>query len=480
MNSNHRRSPLAVVALAAAGLLTTLSAWAFDVGHSRVSSAPGQALVADVTLNNLTEGDLQTLNISVAPPADWAQAGLVPPVPLATMRVQVLPGRSAASRTVRVSSSVASERSVIDLVLEVVTGSARRQIQASVIVPAPPSIRAASGQSITVLRGDTLIGIANRFPVAGADLYQMLWALFQANPQAFIAENMNLLRAGAALSIPDAATVRAVDPRLARERYLAHVQAFRNLRGGIGSVPALVGTQSDGSAMTAQGKVEFSSAPAAQAPAEDKVRLSAPKDDTAVDRQASVARAADEEKSRLQQLTQNIEALKEASAVASAAASVPDTPGSSALEAAGAAATPTAAATPSGIASPSPITPSTLTPNGAGSTTGATVSPSGVAGASDTLAGPAGGLQIDAVTHAKQWVLDNVVASIAIVLALLALILAWALRSPGRRDEDKDDEPMVLDSEQAEAFKEKLQDIDLSLDNSGGEKPAAKLPDARA
>jgi len=73
-------------------------------------------------------------------------------------------------------------------------------------------------------------------------------------------------------------------------------------------------------------------------------------------------------------------------------------------------------------------------------------------------------VELDAVGKAKRWVVDNVVASIAIVLALLALILAWALRSPAERSESKVEQEPVTDSPQALAFKEKLQGIDLSLD----------------
>ena len=52
--------------------------------------------------------------------------------------------------------------------------------------------------------------------VPGASIYQMLVALWRANPQAFIQSNMNLLKAGQKLSIPDADAVRSIDPAEAR------------------------------------------------------------------------------------------------------------------------------------------------------------------------------------------------------------------------------------------------------------------------
>jgi len=73
--------------------------------------------------------------------------------------------------------------------------------------------------SLRVSPGDTLFGIAQRHVVPGTDMYQMLQAIFDANPEAFIAGNMNLLRAGAVLMIPDAQTIRAIDKNVARSTY---------------------------------------------------------------------------------------------------------------------------------------------------------------------------------------------------------------------------------------------------------------------
>jgi pilus assembly protein FimV len=76
----------------------------------------------------------------------------------------------------------------------------------------------ASGGSYTVKSGDTLGKIANQNRGA-ASLDQMLVALFRANPDAFINKNMNLLKAGAQLSIPadaEAANGRAGGARSRR------------------------------------------------------------------------------------------------------------------------------------------------------------------------------------------------------------------------------------------------------------------------
>lgn len=73
---------------------------------------------------------------------------------------------------------------------------------------------AAGGEphSLVVRRGETLSGIANRMSGAGIDAgptRSWMVAIYQANPRAF-ASNMNLLRSGAVLRIPDSATVAAI------------------------------------------------------------------------------------------------------------------------------------------------------------------------------------------------------------------------------------------------------------------------------
>ncbi len=55
-----------------------------------------------------------------------------------------------------------------------------------------------------VRQGDTLTRVAQKTQREGVSLDQMLVALFRANPDAFMAENMNRLKAGADLTVPSA------------------------------------------------------------------------------------------------------------------------------------------------------------------------------------------------------------------------------------------------------------------------------------
>ena len=61
--------------------------------------------------------------------------------------------------------------------------------------------------SYTVRRGDTLSAIVNRQGYTGVTIQQAMLAILDANPQAFIGGNINQLRAGAELRLPDQSEV---------------------------------------------------------------------------------------------------------------------------------------------------------------------------------------------------------------------------------------------------------------------------------
>jgi pilus assembly protein FimV len=110
-----------------------------------------------------------------------------------------------------------------------------------------------------VKEGDTLADIANRTRDNTVSLDQMLIALYRANPDAFIGDNINRLRAGRVLSVPDAAAAGAVNKGEARTTVVAQAQdfnAYRNkLAGQVASGPARKASdakQSGGGKVTAR------------------------------------------------------------------------------------------------------------------------------------------------------------------------------------------------------------------------------------
>jgi pilus assembly protein FimV len=77
---------------------------------------------------------------------------------------------------------------------------------------APP----AEGREHAVKRGDTLSKVALEFKADDVSLEQMLVLLFRNNPDAFSGKNMNRLKTGKVLQIPDTSEAAAIDVKEAR------------------------------------------------------------------------------------------------------------------------------------------------------------------------------------------------------------------------------------------------------------------------
>jgi pilus assembly protein FimV len=87
-----------------------------------------------------------------------------------------------------------------------------------------------SAVEVQVKRGDTLTRIAVEHKPEAVTLDQMLVALFNTNREAFDANNMNRLRAGKILKVPDEETVARVDTTEARQMIFSQARDFNAYR----------------------------------------------------------------------------------------------------------------------------------------------------------------------------------------------------------------------------------------------------------
>ncbi|WP_397473256.1 FimV/HubP family polar landmark protein [Pusillimonas sp.] len=321
------------VALALAAMLAMGSpADAASIGHSRLVSAPGQPLHINVPIRQLSDAEQQSLRVSAAPLAAWQQAGLTPPVELSSLQVSVEKGFSPDSRLVQVRSNQSFNGVVADLLLQITTAAGSQQHQVSLLTSASSPVPAVAGQadaggaslstgvpgapapsgSIPVRRGDTLFALALANAVDGVSVYQMMVALQKANPQAFIDGNINLVKAGATLSIPDAAALRAVSDREARRIFQQHAQAFAAYRQGVaGQRGEAVTGGSTQSGTVSSAPATVSATPAA-ARGDQVVLSSGGADDARDDQRDATQRNIAESETRVSQLERNVQSLNQA------------------------------------------------------------------------------------------------------------------------------------------------------------------------
>ncbi|MCD9121591.1 hypothetical protein LRR16_11170 [Cupriavidus sp. UGS-1] len=102
-----------------------------------------------------------------------------------------------------------------------------------------------AGGSYTVRRGDHLYGIVRELVQQrdAVSLDQMVVALYRANRDAFIAGNMNRLKAGAVLSLPSAQQSGSIAGPEARREIVAHTRAFDAYRNRLADAAAAMQVQ---------------------------------------------------------------------------------------------------------------------------------------------------------------------------------------------------------------------------------------------
>ena len=485
-------------------------------GHARLASRAGEPLLILVPVSGLTDADLQSLSARPAPAADWAQAGLTPPVPLDSLAVTVGNDvRPDGRRVLRVGSGQAFDGSLADLLLDVHTATGDQRYQVSVLVPEPvrSGASAASGQgsstaavgaaaspsgnrpaagAIAVRKGDTLFAIGRRHAVKGVSIYQLMMALQRANPQAFIQNNVNLVRAGASLTVPDINDMLSISDAEARRQFQAQAAVFARMRGRLAGDAAGTGQASAGTVSQDDAQADTRSAGAAG----DRVRLSESGQgsaDAAADARAAQGHALKDAESRVDQLQDNVHNLNQAlraqgEAARTAAAQGVDVIGRSIQDIAGAISTaseeaaaqadqadgtsPADGSTPAGTTA-SGTTGSTTSGSGNGSgTSGDTAANAATGGLAPAAAGNPSSAAAESSTQSADdpasssnqnrvsWLQDHLLGVMGGLLALIVLIIAWLLRRANAARDRAETRPGVTEA----MVRERIQDIDLNLE----------------
>lgn len=247
MKSRNLKWPLGTCVL-----LLSQFAVAIGLGEIHPDSAMDERFKAEIELLNIGDLDENQMAVSLAPPEDFENAGVERDFQLADLRFRV--DLSNQSRpVVRISSRRPIREPYLNFLVELrwpsgrllreytvlldlptfagaaqpgknraATPTVAADSKASAAPAPPPEPRAAGGTRapgrVQVRGGDTLWGLAERYQVSGATIPQTMMAIAEANPEAFINGDLNLIRRGAWLEIPDAQRSRSVDRAAALAR----------------------------------------------------------------------------------------------------------------------------------------------------------------------------------------------------------------------------------------------------------------------
>lgn len=338
---NYKRLPMSFLgtkvlkAAALSALLIFSNAYATGLGKLTVLSSLGQPLRAEIELTSPNREEVNSLVPRVASIEAFRQANIEFNPALLSLRFAVEQRGNA--YIIRVSSTQPINEPWVDFLLEMNASSGRLvreytflldpaefsngqaaqvvnpaasniQVKAPVSIPQPAAIptpepaqkaapvvkadtvkaappkststmpvaAATAARQYHVKSGDTLRKIA-AMNLGGVSLDEMLVSIYRANPHAFVGDNMNRLKAGQVLTIPDSDTVRAnaiKDARAIVQAHSADFNAYRNkLAGQVAEAqPEKAATKKQATSGSITSKVKEAPSPANESL--DKLKLS--------------------------------------------------------------------------------------------------------------------------------------------------------------------------------------------------------------
>ncbi len=232
-------------------------ALAVGLGQASVNSYLDAPLDASIPLLESSDYALDDIRVSVAEPSAFASAGLEWTPLAASVRVQVQEQQG--RRQVRLSSDQVMQEPWLDLLLSVelpdgqqfrdITllfdpqGYAQNKAPARNAAPNPSALSNAATPpvaqpslpppaSASVGSGDTLWSVAERIKPNEVSVQQMMVALLEANPGAFPSGNINDMRAGQTLRVPNTERILARSHGDADAAIKAMNGAWRERRNG--------------------------------------------------------------------------------------------------------------------------------------------------------------------------------------------------------------------------------------------------------
>lgn len=254
-----------------------MSVWvvqAAGLGKLTVSSYLGQPFKAEIALESVTDKEINTLSARLASPQIFQKAGINLAPYHATLSVAV-EKRTDGQPYVRVASSQAISEPFLKLLIELHSSSGRMLREYNVLLDpaetqrpatAPPVVQSVGNQAENsaataageaqasvkaerqppasreksviqtgntygpVIQGDTLSRIARQVSPDGINLNHMLVALYRANRDAFFEKNMNLLKVGVILRIPDEEEISSITAKEAAREVAVQKESWNSYR----------------------------------------------------------------------------------------------------------------------------------------------------------------------------------------------------------------------------------------------------------
>ena len=208
--------------------ITTANSFSF--GTPQTTSKRGEPLNSEIELINISEAERRDLKAAIGNESMYKNLNVERPRSngdLLDISIQLV---SEPQKTyLKITSTRPVTESFLDLAIEVNWATGRVFKDIGVLVTEEEKIAPVekplafiepiigNNEKIIVTKGDTASDLAMRYIDKEVSLDQMLLALLKGNSEAFINDNVNLLKAGSELSMPTAEQSLAITPLEARQ-----------------------------------------------------------------------------------------------------------------------------------------------------------------------------------------------------------------------------------------------------------------------
>ena len=293
--------------LVAGLLIGPATAYALGMGDIDVHSGLNQSLDAKIGIISDTAGELDRLQVSLAPRDAFERLGLERMPVLTNLQFDVVKSGPGAPY-IQVSSTTPIREPFLDFVLSVSWANGQIFREYTVLLDPPvfdqseaaPAVQAPASESSSVIRSadafpaepprvssppqplgsygptqraDTLWEVALELRSdASVSVPQMMLALLQENPEAFYANNINNLKAGYVLRAPDREVITALSKQAAAAETNRQYQEWLSAKGAAGAT-STAGTRRQVVDDGATGPATASSGPASAGDSSSSGRL---------------------------------------------------------------------------------------------------------------------------------------------------------------------------------------------------------------
>ncbi|MEW7993146.1 MAG: FimV family protein [gamma proteobacterium symbiont of Clathrolucina costata] len=253
------------LAVAVATALSPVGALALGLGEIHPQSALNQAFKADIDLLSVSQEELQDVRVSLASREAFEKAGMERPYLLTGLKFAPML-TPAGKPVISISSSDAIREPFLNFLIEVNWPKGRLVREYTVLLDPPVTLKRAPQPVIAptttmtpttqvsrsrpamvtsstsseggareygpVQPNDNLWNIAKGMQRSDESVEQVMMALQRHNPSAFINNNVNNLKVGKILRLPEDSGVTSISKREARDEFLAQTRAWQAGRTG--------------------------------------------------------------------------------------------------------------------------------------------------------------------------------------------------------------------------------------------------------